>query len=79
MLSKLKKFKVHAILVLDYKKINDCKIFHSSANLISIDSDIEEAFKSMHQSIMTKIENYTREDCIALNVIIKHSIKIFEC
>ena len=47
--------------------------------LISIDSDIEEAFKSMHQSIMTKIENYTREDCIALNVIIKHSIKIFEC
>ena len=33
--------------------------------LISIDSDIEEAFKSMHQSIMTKIENYAREDCIA--------------
>ena len=28
---------------------------------------------------MTKRENYDNEDWIALDVIIKHSIKIFEC
>ena len=33
----------------------------------------------MYQSILTKTKNYTNEDCIVLNVIIKHSIKIFEC
>ena len=55
LLSELKKFKVHAVLVLDYKKRNDRKIFHPSTKLISSDSDIDEAFKSMHQSIMTKI------------------------
>ena len=51
--SELKKFKVQKILVLDYKKRNDCKIFHSSAKLIASDSDTDEAFKSIHQSIMT--------------------------
>ena len=30
-------------------------IFHSSAKLIARDSDIDEAFKSMHQCTMTKI------------------------
>ena len=55
LLSELKRFKVHGILVLDYKKRSDRKIFHSSAKLIANDSDIEEAFKSMHRSIMTKI------------------------
>ena len=79
LLSELKKFKVQTILVLDYKKRNDRKIFHSSAKLIASDSDIDEAFKSMHQSIMTKIKNYASEDCIVLDVIVKHSIKIFEC
>ena len=69
--------KVQTILVLDYKKRNDCKIFHSSAKLIASDSDTDEAFKSMHQSIMTKIKNYASEDCIVLDVIIKHSIKTF--
>ena len=34
LLSGLKKFKVRTILVLDYKKRNDRKIFHSSAKLI---------------------------------------------
>ena len=58
LLSKLKKFKVQSVLVLDYKKTNNYKIFHSSATLIASDSDINEAFKSMHQSIMTKIKNY---------------------
>ena len=77
--SELKKFKVQTILVLDYKKRNDRKIFHSSAKLIASDSDIDEAFKSMHQSIMTKIKNYACKYWIISDVIIEHSIKIFEC
>ena len=56
LLSELKKFKVQAILVLDYEKRNDRKIFHSSAKLNASDSGIVEAFKSMLQSIMTKIK-----------------------
>ena len=90
LLNEFKKFKVQAVLVLDYKKINDRKIFHSSTKLIASYSDIDEAFKSMDQSIMTKINNYACEDClividciienwIVLGVIIKHSINIFEC
>ena len=79
LLSELKKFKVLTILALDYKIRNDCKIFHSSNKLIASDLDINEAFESMHQSIMTKIKNYTFEDWILLDVIIRHSIKIFEC
>ena len=55
LLSEFKKFKVQKILILDYKKRNDRKIFNSSAELIDGDSDIDEAFKSIHQSIMTKI------------------------
>ena len=55
------------------------KISHSSAKLIASDSDIDEAFKSMHQSIITKIKNYASEDWIVFHVTIKHSIKIFEC
>ena len=54
MLSELSKFKVQKILDLDYKKRNDIKIFHSSAKLTDSDSDIDEAFKSVHQSIKTK-------------------------
>ena len=77
--SELKKFKVQTIFVVDYKKVNDCKIFHSSAKLIASGSDTDEAFKSMHQSIMTKIKNYACKNWIALHVIIKHGIKIFEC
>ena len=79
MLSELKKFKVQTLLFLDYKKRNDRKIFHSSAKLISSDSDIEEAFKFMHQSIMIKIKNHASKDCVILDVIIKHNINIFEC
>ena len=33
----------------------------------------------MYQSIMIRIKNYASEDWIVLDVIIKHSIKIFEC
>ena len=41
-LSESKKFKVQTILILDYKKRNDCKIIHSSTKLIASDSDIDE-------------------------------------
>ena len=54
LLSELKKFKAQKTLVADYKKRNDCKIFHSSTKLIANDSDIDEAFKSIHQSIATR-------------------------
>ena len=40
---------------------------------------LDEAFKSMHQSITTKIEKYADKDWIVWDAIIKHSIKIFEC
>ena len=79
MLSESKNFKVQTILVLEYKKRNDCKIFHSCTKLIASDPVIDEAFKSIHQRIVTKIKIYACEDWIALDVIIKHSIKIFEC
>ena len=42
-------------------KRNDGKISHSNAGLIASDSNIDKAFKSMHQSIMTKIKNYASE------------------
>ena len=45
----------------------------------AIDSDIDKTFKSMHQSIMKKNKNYACKDWIVSDVIIKHSIKIFEC
>ena len=62
LLNELKKFKVRKILVLHYKKRNDREIFHSNTKLIDSDSDIAKAFKSMYQSIMTKIKNYASED-----------------
>ena len=41
---------------------------------------IDEAFDDeLHQSIITEIKNYAYEDYIALDAIIKYSIKIFEC
>ena len=54
-LSELKNFKVQTIL--KYQKRNDRKIFRSCTKLITSDSDIDEAFKSMHQRIMMKIKN----------------------
>ena len=59
-------FKVQTILVLEYKKRNDRKIFHLSTKLIASDSDIDKALISMHQSIMTKIKNYAG-DCLRCN------------
>ena len=77
MLSELKKFQAQTILVLEYKKRNDCKMFNSRTKLIAGDSDIDGVFKSTHQSIMTKIKDYASEDLIVLDLTIKHSIKIF--
>ena len=54
-------------------------IIKSSVKLTASDSDIDEAFTSMHQTIMTKMKNYASQDRIVLDVIIKHSIKIFKC
>ena len=62
LLNELKKCKVQTILVLECKERNDRKIFHSSIKLIASDSDIDHAFISMHQSIITKIKNYVCED-----------------
>ena len=74
--------KVQITLVLCNKKIDDhksmSKIFHFSANLTVNDSDIDEAFGSMHQSVMTKIENSARIDWI-VKITVEHDIKISEC
>ena len=75
LLSELKKFKVKTILVLEYKKkmiVKSSIPFHSS-------SYIDEEFKSMHQSIMTKIKSYACKDWIFFDIITKHSIKTFSC
>ena len=53
-------------------------IFHANAKLIASSSDIDEAFKSIHQTMM-KIKNYAWKDWIVLDVITKHGIKIFKC
>ena len=78
LLSKLKKFKVQTVLVLDYEKRNDSQIFHSSTRLIASGLDIDEAFKSMHQSIITKIK--TQKSTMFLSMIsIHHGRKHFCC
>ena len=50
-LSVLKKFKVQIIVIVGHKKRNNYKIIHLIANLISSNSDSDEAFKSMHLKI----------------------------
>ena len=66
------------MLVLEYKNRNDHKIFHSSALVTAKDWNIDEAFKSMHQSIMTKIENSAGDNWVIIEVLVKHRI-ILEC
>ena len=46
--------------------------------LTASDSDIDEVFKSMDQSIMAKIKNYASKDLIVLDAISKYSIKIIQ-
>ena len=79
LLRELENFKIQTIFVLDYKKRHDRKTVRSSSKLIASDSDFDEPFKSMHQSIMTKIKNYACKNWNDLDVIIKHNIKILEC
>ena len=50
-LNELKKFKIQTVLVLEHKKRNDHKIFHSTTKLIASKSEIDKAFKSMHQKL----------------------------
>ena len=64
----MKKFKVQSMLVLKYKKRN-YKIFHSTSKQIARDSDIVEAFKSMHQSIMTKIKNFDSQAWVVESIV----------
>ena len=75
LIGKIKNFKFKTKLVLEYKTRNDSKIFHSSAKLTDSDSDIDEEFKSLHESIMTKIINFVCEDWIVLDIIIKDIIR----
>ena len=44
LLKEFKEFKIQTKLVLNYKKWNEGKIFHTSNKLIASDSDIDEAF-----------------------------------
>ena len=50
--SELTNSRVQEILVFEYKKRNDRKIFHSSTKLIAGTSGTDKAFVSMRQSIM---------------------------
>ena len=75
LLSELKMFKFQTILILECKKINDHRIFNSSTELITSDSDIDEAFISLHHSILKKTtKKYASVHWIVLYVIIKYSI-----
>ena len=48
--------------ILIKNKLKELKIIHSSINLIASDLNFDEAFPSMHQSIISKIKNYASED-----------------
>ena len=54
LLNELKKFKVQTTLSLDYMKRDNSQIFYSCIKIIASDLDIDEAFKSMYQSLITK-------------------------
>ena len=61
LLDELKKFKVQKMLVLENRKMDDHismrTAFYSSAKLLAKDSDIDKAFGSLHQSVMTRIKD----------------------
>ena len=80
MLGGLKKFKVQTILVSEFKKIDAhkviYKIFLFITNLNLNDSDIDNAFRSMHQSIITKIKKFS---LLIVKTIVEHNIKLCEC
>ena len=60
LLSELKKFSQYQSQ--KYKKTNDREIFHLSAKPTASDSDINEAFKFIHQIIKTKIKKSASKD-----------------
>ena len=53
LLSELKKFKVETVLVVDYEKKNDCKIY-SCTKLISSNSDIDEPLNPYIRALWQK-------------------------
>ena len=56
--------------------IKQCiKCFHLSAKLIDNDSDIDKAFRSIHDSIVRKIKKFVSRNCI-VKIIVGHDIKI---
>ena len=56
LLSELQKNKKHSMLVLEYKEINH-KIFHSCKRIVT-DSETDEVFKSMNQSIIARHKKF---------------------
>ena len=69
---------------------SDNCVHHYNIEILNLlDSDLQlintkihtlvKAFKSMHQSNMTKIKFSAREDWIVIETIVKHRISIFEC
>ena len=50
LLNELKMFKVQAVLVLNYKKINDSQIFHSYTKIIASNLYTDKVFKFVHES-----------------------------
>ena len=51
------------------KSLNDLKTFQSSVKLIASNSNIDQAFKSMDQSITSKIKNSTGENWVRCNYL----------
>ena len=53
--------KIQLTLILEYKRISDHRsihrIFHLNTKLIMNELEMDEAFKSIHQSVITKIGN----------------------
>ena len=77
MLGELKNFRAQTILVLESKKEHDHKsvhkIFHWCVKLIVNNSDINKAFRSIHQSAITKIKKIFSDDWI-VKKIVNHDI-----
>ena len=53
-------------------------IFHPSVKLIVNDPDIDKAFGSMYQTVMTKMKNSVSKNWV-VKTIVEHRIKIFQC
>lgn len=71
--------KIETILIVEYKQIDDYKsthnVVHSNAKSIIYEWNIDEAFQSMRQNFIKKIENFGIGDWI-INVIMEHSIYV---